>query len=252
MPGRAAARSRRRRSFSGPAARSLTGLCLVLLAAGAAGAQPSGPGAPAPAGVPVRLDGEIVFEVRSPLGPFTAENRARATERRLVRIAEDPFYSAALFAIREAPGTATVSYREETVGVVTGEDAARLGSTPGELAAGSLQRPKEAITRYRARRVPEAWLRRVLLLGAATLLLVGLLVSLQRMHRRLAARAEAQPGGRLPRWIRDRLTVRGHELASIELRGLRLLRTAITAGLHWSCHQAPLARSTVPLGRASV
>jgi small-conductance mechanosensitive channel len=210
-----------------------------LLVAGAAQAQSAG-GAPdpsrggsvppAPAGVPVRLDGETVFEVRSPLGPFTVEQRARATERRLLRIAEDPFYSEELFGIKEAVGTATVSYRGETVGVVTSEDATRLGGTPGEVAARSVQLAKESIARYRERRLPAAWLRGGLLLGAATLLLVGLLVGLRWMHRRLVARVvQAQPESGLPRRIQERLGVRGHELVSIELRGLRLLRAAITA-----------------------
>src|SRR5262245_2987012 len=102
--------------------RGLTGFCLALLVAVAAEAQPSGePSAPAVARVQARLDGETVFEIRSPLGPFTVQERARATERRLVRIAEDPFYSEELFTIKEEPGTATVYYRGEIVGVVTSE-----------------------------------------------------------------------------------------------------------------------------------
>jgi small-conductance mechanosensitive channel len=238
MPAGVAARTRLRWRPPGSIARGLAGLCLALLVGVWAEAQPSGgapdpsrggPVTPAQAGVPVRLDGETVFEVRSPLGPFTVEERARAAERRLLRIAEDPFYSEELFGIQEGAGTAAISYRGETVGVVTIEDAARTGGTPGEVASRGLQIAKEAVARYRERRLPQARLRGGILLGAATLLLVGLLVGLRRTHRRLAARVEAQPESGLPLQIRERLRVRGHELVSIELRGLRLLRAAITA-----------------------
>ena len=121
-----------------------TGLCLSILLAIAAPAQvppqalapaPTPPPTPRETGIPVTLDGEVVFYVRSPLGPFTVQERAKAARRRLLRIAEDPFYSETLFRIQKSDAGTLIFYREDLVGIITEPDAEGLHQSQEDLAS---------------------------------------------------------------------------------------------------------------------
>jgi small-conductance mechanosensitive channel len=175
----------------------LMGLALTLAGAAVAPAQvpqtAAAPPAPAaPQGVPVALDGETLFYVTKSIGPFSAEERAQAAQRRLILIADDPFYSSALFKIVQKPTAAEVYYRDHLVGVATPEDIASSGGMPEEAASALVQNVDEAVTRYRERRAPLAWTKAAAIMGVATVLLALLVVALRRARRRLERFIEAR------------------------------------------------------------
>jgi small-conductance mechanosensitive channel len=207
----------------------LVGAALTLAAAGASPAQEPttatqpGPAA-APRGFPVALDGETLFFVAKGIGPFTAEERAQAAQRRLTLIADDPFYSSALFRIVQKPTAAEIYYRDHLVGIRTTEDMAATGEKPEEAANALVQKVDAAVTRYRARREPMAWTKAAAIMGAATVLLALLVLGLRRARRRLEVHIESRRAHALPDRTTERLAA-AFELktAPIQRKALRLL-----------------------------
>jgi len=130
--------------------------------------------APSPPGAPVRLDGEVLFYIRQGIGALSAAERAEVVEERLLRMAEDPFYSVGQITIQDRANTAEVYYRGTLVGLLTSEDAAQFGpGTSTEEATKLVRKITNAIDAYRARRQPAAVRRAVILAVVATLLLAG-------------------------------------------------------------------------------
>ncbi len=206
----------------------LVGLALGLAGAGVATAQEPQPAAqPAPAGqkgVPVTLDGETLFYITRGLGPFSAEERAEAAGRRLTFIAEDPFYSNALFRVVQKPATAEIYYRDHSVGVVTTEDAAAAGVTVEEWATALVQKVDDAVSRYRARRAPVAWTKAIATMAVATVVLALLVFALRRATRSLQAHIEARRGDGLAGEPKEGLAAAFEQkTAPIQLKALRLL-----------------------------
>ncbi len=191
-------------------------------------AQPTA-GAPAAPGVPVRLDGDVLFYVYQGVGTLTPAERAEALERRMVRIAEDPFYSEDEITVTEKGQTAQIFYRGTLVGLVTQEDAARAGRpTSMDLAAEVVNNAARSIERYRDRRQPVAARRAAVLAVAATLLLAASLLVLKRLHRALARLIEqaAAGGGQATGTAETALRFLGRSSARLR-RPLLLLRVTI-------------------------
>ncbi len=187
-------------------------------------------GTPAPKGVPVKLDGDVLFYVYAGVGPLTAEERAEAVERRVRRIAEDPFYSTSEITVTEKGNTGQIFYRGTLVGVVTPEEAAKIGpGTTLEVTNYLVRRIARAIEAYRDRRQPVATRRAALRALLATVLLVGLLVGVRAIHRRLvrrvqASRAAAQQAAGVVKTMVGWLD----KNASLQLGALRTARAVIT------------------------
>jgi small-conductance mechanosensitive channel len=205
----------------------LVGSALALAAAGAARAQEPAAATAQPAavkrqGVPVVFDGETLFHVTKGLGPFSAEERAQGAQRRLALIADDPFYSSALFKIVPKPTAAEVYYRDHLVGLTTDEDTAATGVTPEDAAAALVQRVDDAVARYRARQAPLAWTRAVVMMGVATVSLALLVVALRRARRRLEGLIETRIAGAPARGTRG-LAAALEKTAPVQLKALRLL-----------------------------
>jgi len=76
-------------------------------------------------GIPVRLDGVVVFHVSEGIGPFSVAERASSAEERLELIAGDPFYSEALIRIEKVEVGAEIYYRDDLVGYISQKDATR-------------------------------------------------------------------------------------------------------------------------------
>ena len=203
-------------------------LAFVFAGSGAALAQEppataAQPAAAAPRGVPVALDGETLFYVTKGVGPFTADDRAAAAERRLSLIASDPFYSEALFRIITKPGQSEIYYRDHLVGIITDQDTAPTGGTTEEAAAALVQKVNDSVTRFRERRAPLAWTRAGIIMGVATLLLAVLVVALRRARRRLEAFIEARQKTALSREMQRGLAAALGKTIPVQLKALRLL-----------------------------
>ena len=200
-------------------------------------APPAGPTpetanpAPAPKGIPVTLDGEVLYQITEPQGAFTKEERAEAAARRIHRMAEDPFYSPDLFEVRTENGQALVYYKSQVVGVVTAEDAETQGKSTEEVAADLVEKVKEAIKAYHGRRLPQERLRGEIAVGIATLILVVVMYGLVRLRRLVVAWVEAQKAnGRDFRFGGD-VVLKPEHLAIIRRRLLGALTLAAMLGL---------------------
>jgi small-conductance mechanosensitive channel len=207
-----------------------TALCLSILLAVAANAQtppeaaapPVPPPAPSEPGVPVTLDGEVLFYVRTPLGPFGPQERAKAARRTLIRIAEDPFYSQDLFRIQKTDAGTRVFYRDDLVGMITAEDAASAHRSPEELAFEKVETVKEAISRYRERRTPVAWRRAGVGTAVATVALIGLLLAVRVVRGWLFGLVERRRKAGAALRLQEQVVVDPDRLARLEQRGVRL------------------------------
>jgi small-conductance mechanosensitive channel len=180
-----------------------------------------------PEGWPVSLDGEVLFHVSAPLGPFSAEERAEESQQRIERIARDPFYSPDLLRIEERDDEVRVYYRDKQVGALSAKEAEAYGAPATQVVEGLVQTVKGAIERYRERHRPRAWLRGALvLLGAAlgVALLVRLVLS---RSARLEARLRER-GGASTSWLfQHRRNLSAEKLLELELRLLRWGRNAL-------------------------
>jgi small-conductance mechanosensitive channel len=141
-----------------------------------------------------------------------------------VLIADDPFYSSALFKIVPKPGATEVYYRDHIVGVMASEDTASTGVTPEEAARALVHNVDEAVTRYRARRAPLAWTQAIAIVGAATALLGLLVAGLRGARRRLEAAIAARRLHALSEAQKERLaSAFEQKTVPIQLKALRLL-----------------------------
>ena len=216
----------------------LIGVCLSVVLVTGAHAQtpqppvppPISPLAPSEAGVPVSLDGEVVFYIHSGLGPFSAQERAESGRRRLIRIAEDPFYSEELFTTQKSDTGTLIFYRGDLVGMITAQDAASAHQSQEELASEKIEAVEQAVSRYRERREPTQWRRAQIGVGVATVALVALLLTLRIVHRWLTAVVERRRQAGIALRLQEQIVMRPDRLARLELRGVRL-GTAATATL---------------------
>jgi small-conductance mechanosensitive channel len=173
---------------------------LVWLASLFAGAEaPAFAQDPGTAGVPVRLEGVELFRIRTDFGPFTAEDRARATEERIYDLTFNPFRPVAAYELRELPTRIDVVYGDQTITTVTPEEAGAEGVPPRRLAEQRLEVLRREVEQRRA----TLWNPRRFLLGLlytalfTVALLVALRVLLKRLGRSIAAlESDAPLGGR--------------------------------------------------------
>jgi small-conductance mechanosensitive channel len=209
-------------------------LCLLAPVGGAwaqsapAESEPQAAAAPADtkAGYPVRLAGEEAFRLYDPYG---ASEAVRLAEERLLRIAQDPFYSPDLLEVKVNGNGAWIYYRDARVGFVSSEAATILGISAERRANQIIDAVEIAVARYHKRQSPEEWTRALLLAALATALLVAAVYLLRLLYRRLAD------------WIRKRsaegVEVAGQRLgfrstirlAALERRALRLVYIILNA-----------------------
>jgi small-conductance mechanosensitive channel len=213
----------------------LAGAMMTAAQPAPAAAQPSAtqPAASKPPGVPIRLDGETIYHVNRGLGPFSAEERARAAERRLQLIADDPFYSSELLTVVQKPTLAELRYRNRTVGVITAEDAAAAGVSADEAATALVQKVDDAVARYREHREPLAWTEAIAIMVVASGLLALLVFGLRRARRRLEAAIAARRRQALSDEQKEGLAAAvDQKTAPIQLKALGLLYyTAVLAAV---------------------
>jgi hypothetical protein len=172
----------------------------------------------------------VLFYIHTALGPFSCEERAASARRRLIRIAEDPFYSEDLFSIQKTDSETRVFYRGDLVGVVTAEDAASAHQSQEELASEKIESVKEAISRYRERRAPTEWRRAQIGVAVATVALITLFLILRILHRWMSAIVERRCRAGIALRLQQQVVINPDRLARLEQRGVRL-GTAATAAV---------------------
>jgi small-conductance mechanosensitive channel len=181
--------------------------------------------APPPARTFVVFRGDTLFQLHGTIGPFVPEERARAVERRVRTIADDPLLTADRIVVNDTLGAVDIRLDTLVIMTVTERDAAEAGLARTELANRYADRIREAVrSRHGA-----ANLRTILVGAALTLLtlvaLVAILLLLNRAFPLLYRFIERGRG----RWIR-----------SIRLQRLVLLPAAQAA--HFLLFAARVAR----------
>lgn len=181
-------------------------------------------------GAPVIFDDIILFTIQEPQGSFRPQERSQALSEKILRIAEDPFYSPDQIFVEPGENKITIIYREDPIFVVTAEDATQMGMTREDLASQVIQIVKAAITRYRKSRLPLDRNREKIIFIAVTLLFIGLLAGIYRIYRYQVARIKKQRHDRTRRQAGE-LPVYIARNISVKLRALRLCRKLVAVVL---------------------
>ncbi len=174
--------------------RALLAAALLTAAAASAAAAPS----PASSSAAVVLDGTGVLIVNAPAPPLTVEERARAIEARLRRLAGDPSVRAGDIRAEPGDGSIDVVYRDLALMSVTARDAAAAGVAPDALAAQDLARIRAAVAEHRRVRSVRGLIRATLLSLLAASALGLLIVLVGRLFPRLHAFIEREGLRHLP------------------------------------------------------
>lgn len=147
----------------------------------------------------VTFRGDTLFRLYGTIGPFTAEERARAVERRVRVVADDPLLTADEIVVSDTLGAVDIRLDTLVLMTVTERDAAEAGMTRRELADQYAERIQQAVRS----RQSAANLRTILIGAALTLLtlaaFVAILLLLNRGFPLLYRFIERGRG----RWIRS-------------------------------------------------
>lgn len=172
-----------------PGGLALVGLSACLASAVLAQAPPAQP-QPAPVTIPappavegatVYFEGEPLYEIKGSLGPFTAQERAAAVAKLILKMADDPFFDPHSVTVVEEDGASKMMYRGQLLARMTDEDALLYGKSRQDIAAERVQIIREAIEKYRERRTPEARLQGILYAAVGGALMVLLFIGLNHV-----------------------------------------------------------------------
>lgn len=145
---------------------------------------------------PVILDGRTLFRLRG-VSAYPAEQRARAIAERIEALAADTAAPTAVLRIVEAEEHTDIMGGERFIMGVFELDARVEGLTRQLLAQTFMKKIGDAVVSYREERRPERLLYNTLFALAATVLLVGFLLTLRWAVRWLNARLEQRYQARI-------------------------------------------------------
>jgi small-conductance mechanosensitive channel len=174
------------------------------------------------------VDGREILRIYEPIGPFSAEMRAKSLEARIEALGKDPSYNEDELTITEGHGGTEFRYRGGLMGILTDEDAASQGVTRQELADRLLQVAKNAIMTYREEHSTQALVHNILFAVLAVVVLVLALFLTRLGHRWLEARVDrwCEKDGWLGK--KKALGMVGHlHLARAAIAVLRILRMVL-------------------------
>jgi len=174
---------------------------LLLPGVSPAQAAPSPPATTAPPkasasaepSAPVTLGGVALFSVPK-IHSLSAEKRAALIGERLVKIADDPSVSTDSITSVDVDIATDIGAGDRVIMALLDADARAAGVTRQELAKEYTAKIRAAIERYRRERLPQNIMKGVVVSVVATLLLVGALLLLRPLYRRLLAKVELRGG----------------------------------------------------------
>lgn len=175
---------------------------------------------------PVRFRGEVLFEVRAPMGKLEHPERAKAIEERLSAIAAGPADALDAIQVLERDRTSDLMAGEHLVLSVADADAAPFGRTRQQLAADYALKLHRALDAEFSGRSAKGITKAVVLTILATLALVFIGRGIIAIFRRAVMRVRSWEGTRIPS-----LHLQGVELLSAKRVTLIAARTV--AMLRW-------------------
>ncbi len=199
-------------------------------------------------GFPVTLDRETLFYIKSPLGSFSPEERARIVSGRLQTIAEDNLISPTAIQVIEEDGQAAIVADQKIITYLTEADAQSEFSTPRELADSYLQKIQTAITEYRQERTFSYRLLAILYTAIATLSVLLIMALINFIFPRIKQFVNSWCTGHLPSIRLQNLElVKSSQLSQLIVSILNLTRFLITLTLFY--FYIPLILSFFPVTR---
>jgi len=207
-------------------------LWVFTLATGAVEApQPHSPATTAnshhKASMPVRLDGEVLFEVRG-IKSLTATRRAEAIAERIQRLADDPYLNLDDITVVSDDISADVLAKDRIILSVFGLDVAAEGITRQERATQLANILRSALLQYRKAHSYER-----LASGVAFTLLATLALGLfLRYFNRFYAWLEGVLSGTIKRWVRPtRMQLLEFIIEGLLAGTVKILRLVILIGV---------------------
>jgi small-conductance mechanosensitive channel len=134
----------------------------------------------------LEFEGQTLFEFKSRVGSVSPSERVQLIQARLDRLLDDPQFDLSLIAVHEEKDVGwSIMADDKLLMVVTFEDA-KLDEKPGNLVAQSIAfRLKEILEADRFAKSPRELMFRSLYAVLFTLGLLGLLLAMRLIHRRL-------------------------------------------------------------------
>jgi small-conductance mechanosensitive channel len=176
---------------------------------------------------PITLDGKVLFRVRG-VSAYPAEQRARAIAERIEALAADATIQTTALRTVETEHSTDIMVGEQRIMGVFDVDARLEGLARQPLAQAFMKRIDVAVQAYRKEREPDKLLSHTLYALAATVLVIGLLLAIHWMFRRLNARIEQRYQTRIQKLESKSLKfVRAEQLKTALHRTLQTVRTLV-------------------------
>ena len=199
----------------------------------------------APAGVPVVFNGDTLFRLAGRFGPFTPEMRAAAVTAKLQPLIRSASVETDSLLVVDREGYSEIALGQTVLMTVLDDDARALAQ-PRPLVARRFGAVLRTAVRDAQRRAsPRALLIDTALAGAATLVLVLLLIAMHLLFPRLRQRIEALRGAHLPAIrIQQFELLSAGRLATLLVKLAKVARLVLTLALLYI--YVPLVLSLFP------
>jgi small-conductance mechanosensitive channel len=178
----------------------------------------------------VTVGDQILFPIRTRLGPFSPEDRAKAASTKLERLMKDVSVSSNAITVDEHETSSDIVAGEVIIMTVTDPDAAAAGLARSTLANHNVQQMRAALTKVRSEYTYKSLMEGALYAAFATLILISVLIAFRFFFSKLYAAIERR---------------RGTSIRTLKIQSLELLSAARITETLTQC--ARLARFGVTL-----
>ncbi len=145
-------------------------------------------------GFPVTLSRDTLFFVFTKLGSYSPKERARIISERILRLAENYFYSEDSLIVIPSELTADITYGEETIISTSELDAVWMNSTREKLAQEYRNIIVRAIKTYKIENSWQSTFKEILLAVLVLILLILIIYSTNRFFKWIKNKIEKQKG----------------------------------------------------------
>ncbi|HEY1947668.1 MAG TPA: mechanosensitive ion channel domain-containing protein [Bryobacteraceae bacterium] len=159
----------------------------------------------------VTVGDQILFPIRTRLGPFSPENRAKAASTKLERLMKDVSISSDAITVDEHETSTDVVAGEVIIMTVTEPDAAAAGLSRSTLANNNARQMRAALTQVRSEYTYKSLMKGALYAALATLVLISVLIAFRFFFPKLYGAIERR---------------RGTSIRTVKIQSLELLSAA--------------------------
>jgi len=134
----------------------------------------------------VRFDGNVLFEIKTPIASFSPAQRAKAITERIEALSKDPLFRLDELRVTEVEEFAVIGYADRTIMTISTMDARVAGkTTPLSLAQEYAEKIRNAIKEKQARYSARGIFLGILFVFISTVVLVAILILLKRIFPKI-------------------------------------------------------------------